>query len=169
MPPKEPSTRYYQWNGVPCRVHRSKSGRVTADMYYAEFGHVPVKAKPVEEGSFLIGREEYEGLVEIEKTWYEKGDFLTELPGEIEGHYIWRGRPMAIYDDHGVSKAAVFVGPNRFYPEDMWYVEWADLVPGQPYPASTSEWNYESMVEQEIWNYNLAKANAASTRSAECK
>jgi hypothetical protein len=49
----------------------------------------------------------------------------------------------------------------------MWYFEWADLVPGQPYPKSTSKWNYESMVEQEIWNYNLAKANATASQSGQ--
>jgi len=146
-------------------MHRSETGDVTADMYYAEFGHVPIDPKLVEGSSFVISHDRYDEFVEVETQWFEDGIYLTELPGEIEGHFIWRGRPMVIYDDHGVSKAAVFVGPDRFYPEDMWYYEWADLVPGQPYPASTSEWNYESMVEQEIWNYNLAKANAAQQQT----
>jgi hypothetical protein len=167
MPGKEPEVgiRYYEWNGVPCRVHNSESGDVTADMYYAEFGHVWVEPKPIEDGSFEIGRDRYDELVEVEKSWYENGVYLTKLSGEIEGHYIWRGRPIVIYHEKGERKAAVFVGPDRFYPEDMWYFEWADLVPGQPYPASTSEWIYESMVEREIWNYNLAKANATPSQS----
>jgi hypothetical protein len=156
----EAGTRYYEWNGVPCRVHYSESGEATADMYYAEFGHVSVEPKLIEGSSFVISRDRYDEFVDVETQWFKDGIYLTELPGEIEGHFIWRGRPMVIYNDHGVSKAAVFVGPNRFYPEDMWYVEWADLA-GGPYPASTSEWNYESMVEREKNNYALAKANAA--------
>lgn len=168
MPRKKPEAgiRYYEWNGVPCRIHCSESGDVTADMYYAEFGHVPVEPKPIEDGSFVISRDRYDEFVEVETRWFKDGIYLTDLPGEIEGHFIWRGRPMVIYNDHGVSKAAVFVGPDRFYPEDMWYVEWADLA-GGPYPADTSEWNYESMVEQEKYNYSLAKANAKSSRSGD--
>jgi len=52
MPRKEPEAgmRYFEWNGVPGRIYRSESGDVTADMYYAEFGHVPVDPKPIETG-----------------------------------------------------------------------------------------------------------------------
>ncbi len=167
MPRKEPEagTRYYEWNGVPCRLHRSESGDVTADMFYAEFGHVPIEPKLIEDCPFVISSKRYDEFVEAEKSWYDKDVYLTELPGEIDGHYLWRGRPMVTYRDNGVSKAAVFVGPDRFYPEDMWYLEWGDLA-GGPYPASTSEWNYESMVEQERWNYNLAKAHATHSGGA---
>jgi hypothetical protein len=166
MPHKEPEagTRYYEWNGVPCRVHSGESGDVTADMFYAEFGHVPIDPKLIEGGTFVISRDRYDEFVEIEKSWFDKGVFLTELPGEIGGCYIWRGRPMVTYSDNGVSKAAVFVGPDRFYPEDIWYGEWADLA-GGPYPAPTSEWTYEDMVEQEKWNYSHAKANATRSQS----
>jgi len=108
----------------------------------------------------VISRDRYDEFVEVETQWFKEGVYITEINDESAGYYIWRGRPAVIYTENGVNKAAVFVGPNRFYPEEMWYFEWADLA-GGPYPAPTSPWNYESMMEQEKWNYDLAKASAA--------
>jgi hypothetical protein len=53
-------------------------------MYYAEFGNVSVEPKPIQDSSFVIGRDRYDELVQAEKSWYENGVYLTELSGEIE-------------------------------------------------------------------------------------
>jgi hypothetical protein len=154
-------TRYYEWDGAPCRVHRNASGQLTADIYYAKFGHVPLRdPEAIENESLQISRERYDEFVEVETRWFKDGIYRTDVPAESGAHYIWRGRAAVIYRENGEKKAAVFVGPDRFYPEDLWYFEWADVVPGRPYPAPTSPETFEWLVAAEIDNYNLAKKNA---------
>lgn len=156
-------TRYFEWAGAPCRVHRSASGKVTADIYYAEFGHVPLKdaedVEAIEDESFELSQERYDEFVEVETRWFKDGVYRTDVPtSDSTPYYIWRGRAAVIYEENGERKAAVFVGPNRFYPEDLWYFKWADLA--GPHPAPTSPETFESLMAAEIDNYNLAKKNA---------
>ena len=60
---REPSTRYFRWEGDACRVHAHENGDLTADIYRAGIGFLEVCASDVLDSSAQIGREEYEQII----------------------------------------------------------------------------------------------------------
>jgi|CXWL01.1.fsa_nt_gi L-rhamnose isomerase len=57
------SISYYNWEGDACRVHEDAKGNLTADIYRAGKGTLPVSPTDVMFNSREIGEDEYKELV----------------------------------------------------------------------------------------------------------
>lgn len=60
------TTTFYRWNGDACRVHEDKDGTLTADVYRAGRGTLPVSATDILYGSVEISEKQYKELVREE-------------------------------------------------------------------------------------------------------
>jgi len=57
------STRFYRWDGDPCRIHSHANGDLTADLYRGGKGHVPVGPVDILFGGSEISESMYQELV----------------------------------------------------------------------------------------------------------
>lgn len=65
-PSKQLTTDYYRWDGGACRVHKDEIGSLTADIYRAGHGILPVDATDVMYGGVKISESQYKELVRQE-------------------------------------------------------------------------------------------------------
>lgn len=68
----KPSIRYYSWEGDACRVHEDEMGDMTADIYRAGVGTLPVKPYDVIDNSRQISEKEYKEIVREEIEYHKK-------------------------------------------------------------------------------------------------
>lgn len=57
-------TNFYRWEGDACRVHEDEQGNLSADVYRAGRGVLPVNATNVLYGSVEISEKQYKELVQ---------------------------------------------------------------------------------------------------------
>jgi hypothetical protein len=65
---REPSTRYYRWEGDACRIHVDADGDETADTYRAGNVYLPLSAADVVQNGVEIGRAAFQELVNEEEA-----------------------------------------------------------------------------------------------------
>jgi hypothetical protein len=65
---REPSTRYYRWEGDACRIHTDADGNETADTYRAGNVYFPLSAADVVKNGVEIGRAAFQDLVDEEEA-----------------------------------------------------------------------------------------------------
>ncbi len=59
----EPNISYYRWEGDACRLIEDENGRITADIYRAGRGHLPISESDILFNGVIINEEEYKELV----------------------------------------------------------------------------------------------------------
>lgn len=83
--------------------------------------------------------------------------YITSIPGEMTGFFMFRGSPCVIYEENGERKGGRFEPPDRFYPIDPTIDDYADLIPGiSPHTTPLSQWEFEMYVGLDIQEYKQA-------------
>ena len=70
-PPKSRS-RYYDWEGEACRLHKKENGDQVADLYRGGRGLVRVSPTDLHLNARPIGRACYQQLRNVQQTLYER-------------------------------------------------------------------------------------------------
>jgi len=68
----KPTITFYNWNGYACRIHETKQGSRTADLYRGGVGLVEVCPTDVWWESKQISKKHYQELVREEIALYKK-------------------------------------------------------------------------------------------------
>jgi hypothetical protein len=88
----------------------------------------------------------------------EEEPYITSIPGEMTGFFMYRGSPCVIYEENGERRGGRFVPPDRFYPIDPTIDDYADLYPGCPiHTTPISQWEFEMQVGLDILDYKHAQ------------
>ncbi len=93
--------------------------------------------------------------------------YITSIPGEMTGFFIYRGRPCVIYEENGERKGGRFVPPDRFYPIDPTIDDYADLYAGCPHHTTPiSRFDFEIYVALDKQEYERATKDESEKEGA---
>ena len=67
-------TAYYEWEGDACRIHTTRKGQLTADIYRAGRGIVPVAVVDVEWDGFRVSEPAYMRLIALDDALKNKAE-----------------------------------------------------------------------------------------------